>query len=192
MVARERRRDLRVRAPGYPRELAARTGRQRDTDLTEVLRGVFTAEMYDEGAERTRSRGRGARLEGGCVRLFACAVRTRTTTRALGDFKRARRCRGRTRFRRRPRRQFGGQRVRAARRGGAQRGGGAIEEMCAQFAERELWGVLDECRELAGARVRFDFGGELYDHAGAGVVDRDIDRDQRTERVFFLLGDVDR
>ena len=75
---------------------------------------------------------------------------------------------------------------------GGERGAGAAEEVEGDVFEGELGVFADQVGQLAGLRVGFDADGELGDRARGGIVDREVDGEQRAEGVGEGLGQVDR
>ena len=82
--------------------------------------------------------------------------------------------------------------VSAADRRRDQRGAGAFEEVEIDVFDRQLRVVGEVGGELAGGRVRFDTAGELGDDAGLGVLDVEVEGEERAERIVIGGGEIDR
>src|SRR3984885_5673466 len=92
----------------------------------------------------------------------------------------------------RPRRQIGGGGVFTAGQGRRQRRAWAFEELERDVFERQL-GVFGEGRcQLPRLGVWFDLPCKLGDDPGFFVFHRQVDRQQRTERVLVGLSEIDR
>ena len=94
-------------------------------------------------------------------------------------------------FRRGPRGHVGVHFVGAAGDPGLQRRRRALEEFELEVFEGQLRVFAQRRGQLAGVRVGFELAGQLEDDAGFGVVDRDVDREQRVERVLVRGRQVD-
>ena len=52
--------------------------------------------------------------------------------------------------------------------------------------------VVKDCSQLTALGVGLDLAGELDDDAALGIIDDDVDRQERTKWVIARLGQVDR